>query len=88
MLPEDINTLQHENMGMQTAITIALEQKKAVLESAAAKALLTIDNFDAAVNTALQIIEESLDCDRQSRAEGDRIQAVITALKRGIVSLQ
>ncbi|MBE9198864.1 MULTISPECIES: GAF domain-containing protein [unclassified Nodularia (in: cyanobacteria)] len=75
MLQEDINTLQHENMGMQTAITIALEQKKAVPESAAAnrlleataaaaKALLTIDNFDTAVSTALQIIGESLDCDR------------------------
>ncbi len=75
MLQEDINTLQQENMGMQTAIAIALEQKKAVLEqtpparllsatAAATTALLTIDNFDAAVNTALQIMGESLDCDR------------------------
>ncbi|WP_414551458.1 GAF domain-containing protein [Anabaena sp. CCY 0017] len=75
MLQEDINTLQHENMGMQTALAIALEQKKAVLEqtplarllsatAAAAQALLTIDDFNESVNTALQIMGESLDCDR------------------------
>lgn len=43
-----------------------LRQRDRVLEAtaAAANALLTIENFDNAVNTALQIIGESLDNDR------------------------
>ncbi|TVP62193.1 MAG: GAF domain-containing protein [Nodularia sp. (in: Bacteria)] len=87
MLQKDINTLQHENMGMPKAMAIAQDQKKATPEqtpsdcllsatATAATALLTINNFDQAVNTALQIIGESLDCDRQSRAEGDRVTVI------------
>jgi len=44
----------------------ALQQRDRILEATtrAANALLTIEKFDEAVNTALQIIGESLDCDR------------------------
>lgn len=42
-----------------------LEGRVRILEAtaSAANALLTLENFDSAVNTALQIIGESLDCD-------------------------
>ncbi|MEA5568486.1 GAF domain-containing sensor histidine kinase [Anabaena sp. UHCC 0399] len=42
------------------------EQQKLLLEAtaAAANALLTIENFDEAIDTALKLIGESLDCDR------------------------
>lgn len=77
MLQEDINT------------AITLEEKKAVSESATAnrlleataaavRALLTIDNFDQAVNTALQIIGESLDCDRVTVIENFENPANLT----------
>ncbi|MBD2681942.1 MULTISPECIES: GAF domain-containing protein [Nostoc] len=48
-----------------------LENRDRILEATttAANALLTIDNFDEAVNTALKIIGESLDCDRVSVIE-------------------
>ncbi|MCP6758374.1 MAG: GAF domain-containing protein [Fischerella sp. CENA71] len=48
-----------------------LENRDRILEATAtaANALLTIENFNEAVNTALKLIGESLDCDRVSVIE-------------------
>ncbi|MEG3861001.1 hypothetical protein, partial [Microcoleus sp. herbarium12] len=53
--------LEHENAALRSS-----ENRDRLLEATAtaAKALLTIENLDEAVNSALQIIGECLDCDR------------------------
>jgi PAS domain S-box-containing protein len=53
--------LEHQNAALRSS-----ENRDRLLEATAtaAKALLTIENLDEAVNSALQIIGECLDCDR------------------------
>ncbi len=57
---------EQERVAELAKVNDALRQRDRILEATAiaTNALLTVDNFDAAVNTALQIIGESLDTDR------------------------
>ncbi|MDZ8050677.1 MAG: GAF domain-containing protein [Aulosira sp. ZfuVER01] len=57
---------EQERVAKLEAQNRLLENRDRILEATAtaANALLTIENFDEAVNTALKLIGESLDCDR------------------------
>ncbi|MBW4642065.1 MAG: GAF domain-containing protein [Goleter apudmare HA4340-LM2] len=79
LLLQQIANLKDENLGLLTAVAIAQKQETVAQKqrgdrilaatTTAANALLTIDNFDAAINTALKVIGESLDYDRVSVIE-------------------
>ncbi|MBD2516013.1 GAF domain-containing sensor histidine kinase [Nostoc sp. FACHB-973] len=67
----DNTELQEARVAQLEAQNRLLENRDRILEATttAVNALLTIENFDRAVNTALKVIGESLDCDRVSVIE-------------------
>ncbi|OKH43751.1 hypothetical protein NIES2101_29880, partial [Calothrix sp. HK-06] len=66
LIQQSVLEAEQEKVARLASINQALHERERLLETTAtvANALLTTDNFDEAINCALQIIGESLDTDR------------------------